>query len=70
MNTPELAEDIIETLHDAACAGEVAEVFVLYRGTGGQWSAGLASDDLAHLVDVATQTLAVAERPAANWTVN
>lgn len=59
-----LAEEIVQALQQAADAGEVGELFVLYRpAAGGDWCAGVATDDLAHLTEVARQTLDVAADP-------
>lgn len=50
--TSDLADDLIEQLHDSACAGEVAEVFVVYRDTAGEWHSGYAADDASTLTDI------------------
>ncbi|KAF1711073.1 hypothetical protein CSC70_03870 [Pseudoxanthomonas kalamensis DSM 18571] len=58
MNIRELTDDIIEELHDAACDGDVAEVFVIYKTQAGGYQVGVAAEDLLALVDIARQTLA------------
>lgn len=47
--TSDLVDDIVEQLHDAACEGDVAEVFVLFRTRSGEWHAGWAARDAHEL---------------------
>lgn len=62
MNTDERVDDIVETLHDIACGGDVAEVLVIYRDRAGDWHSSLATDDLIGLIDEARLALAELER--------
>jgi hypothetical protein len=61
MNTRDLTDDIIERLHDAACSGEVAEVFVVYLDAGGTFYSATSTDDLHALIDAARARLAELE---------
>jgi len=62
MNTDERVDDIVETLHDTACEGDVAEVLVIYRDRAGDWHSGMATDDLVGLIDAAQYALSQIER--------
>lgn len=57
MKTPELAEDIVESLYDAASNGDVEELFVIYRDPSGQWHAGMATDTPDEIADAVHEAL-------------
>ena len=57
MKTPELVEDIVESLYDAASNGEVAELFVIFRDPSGQWHAGMATDAPEEMADAVHEAL-------------
>lgn len=57
MKTPELAEDIVESLYDAADKGQVVDLLVIYRDPSGQWHAGMATDAQDELTDAVHEAL-------------
>lgn len=57
MKTPELAEDIVESLYDAASNGQVSELLVIYRDPSGQWHAGMATDTPDEMADAVHEAL-------------